>query len=48
MDKDDAAYHLYRIDGAPGAWRCEVMSRGMTASGEVVEEKRFELLTRHP
>ncbi len=44
MDHDNAAYHLYRIDGAPGAWTCEVISRGVAASGEVVEEKRFELL----
>lgn len=43
MDKDNAAYHLYRIDGGPGAWRCEVVSRGVTANGDVVEEKRFEL-----
>jgi 3',5'-cyclic AMP phosphodiesterase CpdA len=44
MDKDNAAYHLFRIDGAPAAWTCEVVSRGMTAGGEVVEEKRFALL----
>ncbi|MCF8476828.1 MAG: metallophosphoesterase [Pseudolabrys sp.] len=44
MDHDNAAYHLYRIDGAPGHWTCEVTSRGMTMGGEVVEEKRFELI----
>lgn len=43
MDKANAAYHLYRIDGTPGAWSCEVVSRGVTADGDVVEEKRFEL-----
>lgn len=43
MDKDNAAYHLYRIGGAPGAWTCEVVSRGVTAEGGVVEEKRFAL-----
>ena len=43
MDHDNAAYHLYRIDGAAGDWRCEVISRGITPSGEVVEEKRFPL-----
>ena len=43
MDKDNAAYHLFRIDGALGAWTCEVVSRGVTASGDVVEEKRFAL-----
>lgn len=43
LDHDNAAYHLYRIDGAPGHWTCEVLSRGMTMGGEVVEEKRFAL-----
>jgi 3',5'-cyclic AMP phosphodiesterase CpdA len=43
MDKDAAAYHLFRIDGTPDAWRCELISRGVTASGDVVEEKRFSL-----
>lgn len=43
MDKDAAAYHLYKIDGAPGAWRCEVVSRGVNDAGAVVEEKRFDL-----
>ena len=42
-DKDNAAYHLYRIDGSRGAWRCEVVSRGLDASGAVVEQKRFVL-----
>jgi 3',5'-cyclic AMP phosphodiesterase CpdA len=41
--KDAAAYHLYRIEGSPGAWRCEVVSRGLGADGEVAEEKRFML-----
>ncbi len=27
--KDAAAYNLYAIDGAPGAWRCELTSRGI-------------------
>ena len=42
-DKHAAGYHLYRIDGARGAWRCELVSRGVGADGEVVEEKRFSL-----
>jgi 3',5'-cyclic AMP phosphodiesterase CpdA len=42
-DKDTAAYHLYRIDGEPGAWRCELTSRGIDADGAVVEEKKFVL-----
>ena len=41
--KDAAAYHLYRIAGSPGAWRCEMISRGITPAGEVVEQKRFVL-----
>jgi 3',5'-cyclic AMP phosphodiesterase CpdA len=43
MDHDNAAYHLYRIDGAPNAWACEVISRGITPGGGFVEEKRFSL-----
>jgi 3',5'-cyclic AMP phosphodiesterase CpdA len=38
-----AAYNLYRIDGAPGAWRCEMISRGIDASGAVQEQKRVML-----
>lgn len=43
-DKDAAAYHLYRIDGTRGAWQCEVISRGLTSSGEVAQQNRFKLL----
>jgi 3',5'-cyclic AMP phosphodiesterase CpdA len=32
---DPAGYNLYRIDGARGAWRCEVITRGMTGDGVV-------------
>jgi 3',5'-cyclic AMP phosphodiesterase CpdA len=39
--KDAAAYHLYRIDGVPNAWTCEVISRGITPADGVVEQKRF-------
>lgn len=42
-DKDAAAYNLYGIDGARGAWRVEMVSRGVTADGAVVEEKRLML-----
>ena len=41
--KDAAAYHLYRISGAPGAWSCEVIARGITPEGGIVEQKRFML-----
>jgi hypothetical protein len=43
-DKDAAAYNLYRIDGRPGAWQCELISRGLASSGEVTQQKRFMLL----
>ncbi len=42
-DKHGAAYHLYRIDGEPGAWRCEVVARGIGEDGDVVEQRRFML-----
>ena len=42
-DKDPAAYNLYRIGGGPCAWDCELISRGLTASGEVSQQKRFAL-----
>ena len=42
--RDAGAYNLYRIDGTRGAWQCEVISRGLGASGEVAQQKRFMLL----
>jgi 3',5'-cyclic AMP phosphodiesterase CpdA len=36
---DPAAYNLYRIEGEPGAWRCELTSRGLR-DGTVVELRR--------
>ena len=41
---ENAAYNLYRIDGTRGAWRCELISRGVNSSGGVAEQKRFMLL----
>jgi 3',5'-cyclic AMP phosphodiesterase CpdA len=42
---DPAAYNLYRIDGAPGAWRCELVSRGMRREGgEIGEINRVQLM----
>jgi 3',5'-cyclic AMP phosphodiesterase CpdA len=39
-----AAYNLYRIDGAPGAWNCEAISRGYHAGSErLVELERRKL-----
>lgn len=43
-DKDAAAYNLYAIDGSKGAWRCEMISRGMDPSGAVVEQQRVMLV----
>jgi 3',5'-cyclic AMP phosphodiesterase CpdA len=42
--KDAAAYHLYRIEGSCGAWNCELISRGIGANGEIVQQKRFMLV----
>lgn len=41
--KNAAGYNLYTIDGAPGAWRCEMISRGMAPNGEIAETKRMKL-----
>lgn len=30
VTRKSAAYNLYRIDGGPGAWRCEIETRGIT------------------
>lgn len=40
-----AAYNLYRIEGEPGAWRCEIVSRGFRGlQGGVVEISRGRLM----
>jgi hypothetical protein len=42
---DHAAYNLYAIEGSPGAWRCEMVARGLSADGSaIVERKRLMLL----
>jgi 3',5'-cyclic AMP phosphodiesterase CpdA len=41
---NDAAYNLYRIDGAPGAWTCELTVRGIDDAGAVVEQQRAKLI----
>lgn len=38
-----AAYNLYVIDGAPGAWRCEMISRGITPKGAVEQQRRRKI-----
>ena len=40
-----AAYHLYKIGGEKGAWSCELISRGITPAGEMVEQKRMNLFS---
>jgi 3',5'-cyclic AMP phosphodiesterase CpdA len=43
-EHDAAGYNLYRIDGAAGAWRCELVSRGLAHDGARVSEiRRIEL-----
>jgi 3',5'-cyclic AMP phosphodiesterase CpdA len=43
LSHDGAAYNLYAIGGAPGAWTCEMISRGADAAGAVAEQKRTML-----
>jgi 3',5'-cyclic AMP phosphodiesterase CpdA len=39
-----AGYNLCRIEGQPGAWRCEVVARGLSADGKaMVELKRISV-----
>ncbi len=42
--KHAAAYNLYAIDGSPGAWRCEQISRGIGPRGTVSERIRITLV----
>jgi 3',5'-cyclic AMP phosphodiesterase CpdA len=42
--KDAAAYNLYAIDGAPGAWNCEMTSRGIGSAGAVMQQRRVKLV----
>jgi 3',5'-cyclic AMP phosphodiesterase CpdA len=41
-EHDPAGYNLYRVEGSSGAWRCEVIMRGM-AGDSVVELERKTL-----
>jgi hypothetical protein len=40
---DAAGYNLYRIDGAAGAWTCDIIARGVDAGGAIVEQQRMKL-----
>ena len=44
-DEDGAGYNLFRIDGEPGAWRCEMIARQRGTDGSVREVNRQTL---HP
>jgi 3',5'-cyclic AMP phosphodiesterase CpdA len=35
---EPAAYNLYCVDGGPGAWRCEIVSRGLKAGHDGITE----------
>jgi 3',5'-cyclic AMP phosphodiesterase CpdA len=42
---DSAAYNLYAITGEAGAWRCQMVARGLDPTGgRIVERKRMMLL----
>jgi 3',5'-cyclic AMP phosphodiesterase CpdA len=41
---DPAAYNLYRIENAQGAWRCEMISRGFHPAGASAGELRRQRL----
>jgi 3',5'-cyclic AMP phosphodiesterase CpdA len=43
-EHDPAGYNLYRIDGERGAWRCDVIARGI--SGDRVVELNRTVLTK--
>jgi 3',5'-cyclic AMP phosphodiesterase CpdA len=42
--KDAAAYNLYAIDGAPGAWSCDMIARGIGPDGTVAQLGQLKLL----
>jgi 3',5'-cyclic AMP phosphodiesterase CpdA len=44
-EHDPAGYNLYRVDGERGAWRCEVVTRGIVG-GAVTEIDRTVLASR--
>jgi 3',5'-cyclic AMP phosphodiesterase CpdA len=44
-EDDPAAYNLYRIDGGTGAWRCEMITRGLRDGGTEIVELAQRMLT---
>jgi hypothetical protein len=43
---EPAGYNLYRIEGKPGAWDCEVISRSLSADGTWTDVGRRRLTRR--
>jgi 3',5'-cyclic AMP phosphodiesterase CpdA len=44
VTRKSAAYNLYRIDGSPGAWHCELETRGLTpGTTETTSVRRVNL-----
>lgn len=41
--KNAAAYNLYRVDGGPAAWACEMIARGIDGAGNIAERQRMVL-----
>ena len=41
-----AGYNLYRIDGAPGAWSCEMEMRGIQANGSIGSLGKTQMTAR--
>jgi 3',5'-cyclic AMP phosphodiesterase CpdA len=41
---EPAAYNLYRIGGAPGAWQCEMIVRGLRFGSEGISELKRQVL----
>lgn len=41
--KANGGYNLYRVDGAPGAWTCEMTARAIVSGGGVAERERIKL-----
>jgi 3',5'-cyclic AMP phosphodiesterase CpdA len=37
-EHDSAGYNLYVVEGEAGAWRCQAISRGLSAGGDAVVE----------
>jgi 3',5'-cyclic AMP phosphodiesterase CpdA len=43
-EHDPAGYNLYKIDGQPGRWRCELVARGLTRNGDSIVQRNRMML----